>query len=80
MLVITGCTTTEIDPIQEFSLPSFEAFEPSRIPVDLIEEPMTDVDLLHNSIQFEFLLYKWQDYADAQTQYINFIREQYAKN
>jgi len=35
------------------------------VPTDLIEEPMTDADLLHNSVQIEFLLYDWQDYADA---------------
>jgi hypothetical protein len=44
----------------------------------LIEEPMTDADLLHNSVQFEFLMYDWQDYADASKAYLERIREMLA--
>ncbi|MEA5031999.1 MAG: hypothetical protein VB025_07595 [Sphaerochaeta sp.] len=35
---------------------------------------MTDADLLHNSVRFEFLLYDWQDYADGLSDYLDKIR------
>jgi hypothetical protein len=44
------------------------------MPADLIAEPMTDADLLHNSVQIEFLMYDWQDYADALKSYMEHIR------
>jgi hypothetical protein len=55
-------------------LPTLDAFEPERVPFDLIAEPLTDVDLLHNSVRYEFLLYDWQDYADAMKAYLEKIR------
>jgi len=55
-------------------IPSLNAFEPERIPTNLVAEPMTDADLLHNSVQYEFSLYEWQDYANALNEYINQIR------
>jgi hypothetical protein len=74
-VLIAGCQTTE--PVQQptYTFPSLDAFEPPRVPVDLIDEPQTDVDLLHNSIQYEFLLYDWQDYADSLKDYIGEIRD-----
>ena len=64
MIVLAGCQTTPVE-VPKYVLPTLDAFEPPRVPTDLIEEPMTDADLLHNSVQIEFLLYDWQDYADA---------------
>jgi hypothetical protein len=45
------------------------------VPVGLIDEPLTDADLLHNSVSFEFLLYDWQDYADSLAEYLGKIQE-----
>jgi hypothetical protein len=36
----------------------------------LLADPQTDVDLLHNSVRFEFLMYDWQDYAIALEDYM----------
>jgi len=44
------------------------------MPKGMIEAPQTDVELMHNSIATEFLLYDWQDYADALKHYINSIK------
>ena len=77
-LVISGCSTTATEPPQ-YVLPSLDAFEPERTPPDLIAEPMTDADLLHNSIQYEFALYEWQDYADALKKYLAEIRSSMLK-
>ena len=45
------------------------------MPNDLIEEPQTDAELMHNFIQTEFLLYSWQDYADALKAQLKDIQE-----
>lgn len=71
---MSGCSTIPTE-LPQYVIPSLEAFEPPRIPADLIAEPMTDIDLLHNSIQFEFSLYEWQDYADAMKAYIAELRK-----
>lgn len=55
-------------------LPTLDAYEPPRMPKGMIEAPQTDVELMHNSIAMEFLLYDWQDYADALKHYINSIK------
>ena len=68
--MLAGCQTSEV-LAPEYIIPSFDVFEPPRVPVDLIEEPMTDADLIHNSVQFEFLLYDWQDYADGLKEYLD---------
>jgi len=60
--------------VPAIELPTLDAFEPPRIPSAWIDEPTTDVELMHNSIQLEFLLYDWQDYADALKHYINSIK------
>lgn len=73
MLVLTGCQTKVVE-VPQYVLPTLDAFEPPRVPTDLIAEPMTDADLLHNSVRFEFLLYDWQDYADALGKYLYDIR------
>jgi hypothetical protein len=44
------------------------------VPAGLIEEPQTDAELMYNAIQVEFLLYDWQDYADALKEYIESIQ------
>lgn len=72
-LVLTGCQTKVVE-VPLYVLPTLDAFEPDRVPADLIAEPMTDADILHNSVQFEFLMYDWQDYADALKSYMEHIR------
>lgn len=72
-LVLTGCQTRIVE-VPQYVLPTLDAFEPPRVPADLIDEPMTDADLLHNSVRFEFLLYDWQDYADGLSDYLDKIR------
>lgn len=73
VFVLAGCRTTPVE-VPKYVLPTLDAFEPPRVPAGLIEEPMTDTDLLHNSVQIEFLLYDWQDYADALKSYMEHIR------
>ena len=73
MLVTPACSTTATET-HKYALPTLDAFEPERIPTDLITEPMIDADLLHNSVQYEFALYEWQDYADALKRYLNQVR------
>jgi hypothetical protein len=72
-IVLAGCQTRIVEAPQ-YVLPTLDAFEPPRMPADLIAEPMTDADLLHNSVQIEFLMYDWQDYADALKSYMEHIR------
>ncbi len=72
--MLVGCQTSEV-LVPEYIIPSFDVFEPPRVPIDLIEKPMTDADILHNSVQFEFLLYDWQDYADGLSAYVESIRD-----
>ena len=72
VLVLSGCQTKVVE-VPTYVLPTLDAFEPDRVPVNLIEEPMTDADLLHNSVQYEFLMYDWQDYADALKEYLGRI-------
>ena len=76
-LVTTGCLTTPTE-LPQYVLPTLDAFEPERIPADLIAEPMTDADLLHNSIQYEFGMYAWQDAYDALKKYLAEIRKIFA--
>jgi len=77
VLALTGCQTKVVE-VPRYVLPTLDALEPPRVPTNLIEEPMTDADLLHNSVQFEFLMYDWQDYADASKAYLERIREMLA--
>ena len=72
-IVLAGCQTKVVE-VPRYVLPTLDAFEPDRVPADLIAEPMTDADLLHNSVQIEFLLYDWQDYAEALKSYMEHIR------
>ena len=72
--MLVGCQTSEV-LVPEYIIPSFDFFEPLRVPEDLIEEPMTDADLVHNSVQFEFLLYDWQDYADGLKKSLDQVRK-----
>ena len=72
-IVLTGCQTKVVE-VPRYVLPTLDAFEPDRVPADLIAEPMTDADLLHNSVKFEFSMYDWQDYADALGEYLDKIR------
>jgi len=76
-LVTTGCSTTATEPPQ-YILPTLDAFEPPRIPPDLIAEPQTDADILHNGIQYEFGMYAWQDAYDALKKYLAEIRKIFA--
>lgn len=73
MLALSGCRTTEVRT--EFVLPTLDAFEPERVPLDLIEQPLTAAEILHNSVQYEFLMYRWQDHADGLKDWIEKIRE-----
>ena len=75
IVLLLGCETIPPEPTTEYIIPSLDAFEPPRVPTDLIDEPQTDADLLHNSIQYEFLMYDWQDYADGLARYIDQIRK-----
>jgi hypothetical protein len=72
-LALSGCRTTQ-QPSVEITFPTLEAFRPVFVPEDLVAEPQTDADLMHNSVRFEFLMYAWQDYAIALEQYIQAIR------
>ena len=44
-------------------VPDLTAFRPSEEPLDLIAEPQTDVDLMHNSIEWEYWGLDWKNYA-----------------
>ena len=44
-------------------VPDLTAFRPSEEPLDLIAEPQTDVDLMHNSIEWEYWGLDWTSYA-----------------
>ena len=72
-LVLSGCRTIE-EPVEIIVIPELNAFRPPYLP-ELIATPQTGADLLHNSVQYEFLLYDWQDYADALERYIQDIRD-----
>ncbi|HQO79085.1 MAG TPA: hypothetical protein PLG17_11315 [Thermodesulfobacteriota bacterium] len=54
----------------ELSIPTLEAFQPALMPENLIAEPQTSKDLLHNSATWEFWGYEWQDYALGLEKYI----------
>lgn len=73
VLALSGCRTVETVR-QELVFPPMDAFRPPMAP-DLIAEPQTDADLMHNGVQFEFLMYDWQDYAEALEAYIQAIRD-----
>jgi len=74
VIVLISSCATQAPTVPAIELPTLDAFEPPRIPSAWIDEPTTDVELMHNSIQLEFLLYDWQDYADALKHYINSIK------
>ena len=75
-LVLSGCETTK--PTEVIIIPSLEAFRPPYAP-DLIANPQTDADLLKNSIAFEYLVYDWQDYAEALEDFVLQIQKAYSK-
>lgn len=63
VLMLGGCRTAPSSI--EYQAPTLDAFRPSWAPVDLIAEPQTDRDLLHNSVIWEYWGYAWQDFALA---------------
>ena len=64
-VLLIGCQTSSPTLV----IPDLTSFRPEMSPV-LIDEPQTDVDLLQNSVAFEFLLYRWQNYADGLEKFI----------
>jgi hypothetical protein len=44
------------------------------MPDDLVAEPQTSKDVLHNSVIWEFWGYDWQDYAFALEEYVRDIK------
>lgn len=61
MLLLASCKTIEIRT--EYRIPNLKAFRPSEEPIGLIAEPQTDVDLMHNSIEWEYWGLDWKRYA-----------------
>lgn len=61
VLLLASCKTIEIRT--EYMVPDLTAFRPSEEPLDLIAEPQTDVDLMHNSIEWEYWGLDWKRYA-----------------
>ena len=61
LLVLGSCQSVPKEI--EYKLPTLDAFEPTLAPVGLIAEPLTDSELLHNSVVWEFWAYEWQDFA-----------------
>lgn len=71
--MLSSCRTTETKT--EYAFPTLEAFKPSDVPEDLIAEPQTDVDLLQNSVAWEYWGYDWQDYALSLEQHVMDIKD-----
>lgn len=67
-LALTACRTTQKSV--ETTYPTLKVPRPPLVPDGLLADPQTDVDLLHNSVRFEFLMYDWQDYAIALEDYM----------
>ncbi len=61
MTVLVGCRSVESVP--RLDIPDLTAFRPAYEPSGLIDAPQTDVDLLHNSVQWEFWGVEWMEYA-----------------
>lgn len=78
-IALSGCQTKVVE-VPRYILPTLDAFEPPRVPDGLIDEPLTDADLLRNSVAFEFLLYDWQDYADSLARYLAKVQEALLKD
>ena len=53
VIALSGCRTVVQDV--ELKLPTLEAFRPALMPDDLVAEPQTSKDILHNSVIWEFL-------------------------
>lgn len=73
MLVLIGCRTL-VPQTVEVKIPTLQAFRPPLAPENLIENPQTSKDVLHNSVIFEFWAYEWQDYAMSLEDQIDGIR------
>ena len=76
LLVLGSCQS--VPKVIEYELPSLKAFEPTLAPVGLIAEPITDSELLHNSVIWEFWAYEWQDYAFSLEDYIKELSDLFA--
>jgi len=68
VIALSGCRTVVQDV--ELKLPTLEAFRPALMPDDLVAEPQTSKDVLHNAVTWEFFSYDWQDYALALEKYV----------
>lgn len=72
VIALSGCRTVVQDV--ELKLPTLEAFRPALMPDNLVAEPQTSNDILHNSVIWEFYSYDWQDYAFALEEYVRNIK------
>lgn len=72
VIALSGCRTVVQDV--ELKLPTLEAFRPALMPGDLVAEPQTSKDVLHNAVTWEFWGYDWQDYAFALEDYVRDIK------
>ena len=74
VIVLSGCRTIKVPQNVELSLPTLKAFRPPLMPDDLVAEPQTSKDVLHNAVTWEFFSYDWQDYAFALEDYVRDIK------
>lgn len=76
LLVLGSCQSVPKEI--EYKLPTLDAFEPTLAPVGLVAEPLTDSELLHNSVLWEFWAYEWQDFAFALKDWNNELKVLFA--
>jgi hypothetical protein len=46
-------------------LPSLDHLRPPYLPDGLLDQPTTEMEILHNSVVYEFAMYDWMVYAIA---------------
>lgn len=76
LLLLMSCQSVEYIPLTP-DVPSLPEAEEGLSTDDLIEEPETVYDLLHNSVVYEHLYYLWHDYSQILLDYIKDIGEVY---
>lgn len=73
-LLLFGCRTVETVEVPRLAIVDLKAFRPPMEPENLIDEPLTDADLMHNSLEYEYNRNSWRTYALKSEEYIDTLK------
>lgn len=69
LIPLSSCASS--DQASTLDIPSLDAVKPDYDVPDLINNPTTKGDYLHNMIRYKENMEKWQDYSDQLQDYID---------